>query len=186
MRNRDKNGFIGIIFVIILALLVHAFDGKGKNDGGDELVSGKVTRVLDGDTYDLLLSDNTTIRIRMDGIDAPETGMPYSRVATDLLKELTQDQIVRVSLSNKDQYGRVVSYSWLSDGRELSREMIRAGLAWHYKQYNSDKELAALEIEAQEAKRGLWVDKKPLAPWDVRSWRRQGMNTREIYEKYGQ
>jgi len=159
--------------------------GSGTVRGG-ELVSGRVVRVMDGDTYELLLEDKTTVRIRMDGIDAPETAMPYYRAATDYLKELTRDQIVSVSLSNKDQYGRVVSYSWLSDGRELGKEMIRAGLAWHYKQYNSDKELAALEIEARDAKRGLWVDKKPLAPWDVRRWRRQGMNTREIYERYGQ
>ena len=147
-----------------------------------EPVSGKVVRVLDGDTYDLLLENKKTVRVRMEGIDAPEIGMPYSRKATQYLGELCKGQTITIDTLNKDQYGRVLSYSYLEDGRELSREMIRAGYAWHYKQYNSDRELAALEKEAQKAKRGLWQDKNPIAPWEVRRLRRSGVSTREMFE----
>jgi len=147
-----------------------------------KFVSGKVVRVLDGDTYDLLLEYSTTVRVRMEGIDAPESGMPYARKATDYLKDLTKGQTIRITTGNKDQYGRDLSYSYLDDGRELSREMIKAGYAWHYKQYNSDRELAALEKEARAAKRGLWQDKNPMAPWDVRRMRRSGTSTKEMFE----
>jgi len=146
-----------------------------------ELVSGKVVRVLDGDTYDLLLENKTTVRVRMEGIDAPETGMPYSRKATDYLKELTKGKTIKITLGNKDQYGRVLSYSYLEDGRELSREMIKAGFAWHYKQYNKDPEFAALEKEAKAAQRGLWQDNNPMAPWDVRRMWRNGESTKEMF-----
>ena len=178
---RNTKGWV-ILSLLIISLLIHFFkDLEKKSDG--ELVNGKVVKVLDGDTFDLLLdADQTTIRIRMEGIDAPESGMPFYRKATDYLKELTQNQTVMVSISNKDDYGRFISYSYLSDGRELSREMLRAGYAWHYKQYNKDKELASLEKEAREANRGLWQDKNPYAPWDIRKIRRQGISTKHLFE----
>ena len=154
---------------------------KASNEGS-ELVSGKVVKVMDGDTYELLLENKTTVRVRMEGIDAPETGMPYCKKATEYLKGLTKGQTIKISLSNKDQYGRVVSYSYLDDGRELSREMIKAGYAWHYKQYNKDAELANLEIEARAAKRGLWQDNKPYEPWEIRRLRRSGKSTKDMFQ----
>jgi micrococcal nuclease len=42
------------------------------------------------------------------------------------------------------------------------------GLAWHYKQYNKDEELAKLEQQAQQNKIGLWSQSNPVAPWDFR------------------
>ena len=62
----------------------------------------------------------------------------------------------------------------MTDGTDLSKEMIRNGFAWHYKEYSSDKELAELEIQARNKKIGLWADKKPMEPWLCRKLRRQG------------
>jgi hypothetical protein len=54
--------------------------------------------------------------------------------------------------------------------RSLQEALLQAGLAWWYRKYApKDKKLAALEAEAQKAKRGLWVEPNPVAPWD---WRR--------------
>jgi hypothetical protein len=139
-------------------------------------------KILDGDTYDLLLDDKTTIRIRMDGIDAPEKGMPFSQASKKYLDELCQGQTIEVWITDKDQHGRKIALSYLEDGRELSREMLKAGLAWHYKKYNSDEELAALEIEARQARRGLWQDKNPMEPWENRRLHRQGVSTKDLYE----
>ena len=146
-----------------------------------DFITGKVVKILDGDTYDLLLNDNTTLRVRMDGIDAPERGMPFSKKATQYLGELCKDQTVRIRKGNLDRYGRTISFSYLEDGRELSREMLKAGYAWHYKAYNSDSELAALEDDARQAKRGLWRDKHPMAPWENRKLHRQGKSTKELF-----
>jgi endonuclease YncB( thermonuclease family) len=46
--------------------------------------------------------------------------------------------------------------------------MLEAGYAWHYKHYDNSKYYADLEKEARKAKRGLWADKKPQAPWTYR------------------
>jgi hypothetical protein len=45
----------------------------------------------------------------------------------------------------------------------INLEMVRAGFAWHYKQYSKDRQLAAAEVAAREARRGLWADKAPAA-----------------------
>ena len=147
-----------------------------------ETIYGKVVKVPDGDTYHLLTDDKITIKVRMEGIDAPETGMPFSRKATDYLKALTKGQRIRLEKSGIDMYGRTLGFSYLEDGRELGAEMIRAGFAWHYKFYNDDEELANLEIEAREARRGLWADKNPQAPWDIQRTRRRN-STKDLFKE---
>ena len=58
-----------------------------------------------------------------------------------------------------------------SSGNTLSRELVKAGACWWYRQYAPDDEmLADLEAEAKADKRGLWVDMEPVPPWE---WRRK-------------
>ena len=57
----------------------------------------------------------------------------------------------------------------LADGRNLSQELVKAGLAWHDGQYApQDTVLQQLQAEAQAAKRGLWSDPQPVPPWAFR------------------
>jgi endonuclease YncB( thermonuclease family) len=169
----NKYSYILLLFLFVLT---------GCNHTSNEYITGRVVKILDGDTYDLLLEDNTTIRIRMDGIDAPEKGMPFSKASKRYLGELCLAQTIKVLISEEDQYGRTIGFSYLEDERELSHEMLKAGLAWHYKQYNSDPELAALENEARQAQIGLWKDKNPMAPWTNRKLHRQGISTKGTYQ----
>jgi micrococcal nuclease len=48
--------------------------------------------------------------------------------------------------------------------------LVAEGLAWHFKRYSDDENLAEAEIAAREERRGLWADPLPVAPWD---WREQ-------------
>ena len=90
--------------------------------------TGKVIAILDGDTYDILLNGNTPTRIRMEGIDAPEKGMPYYKVAKNYLGQLCFGKEVRLQITGKDHHDRTLAFSYLADGTELSHEMIKAGL----------------------------------------------------------
>ena len=63
-------------------------------------ISGKVIAIIDGDTYDVLIHDNKTIRIRMEGIDAPERGMPFFRKSKDYLAKLSETEFVDHMKSN--------------------------------------------------------------------------------------
>lgn len=148
----------------------------------NNIVQGKAIKVLDGDTYDLLLANNTTIRIRMQGIDAPEKGMPFGNKAKKYLSELCWGQTIRVQETGKEGFGRIIALSYLPDGRELGEEMLRAGLAWHFKKYSSDKKLAELEDATKTAKIGLWVEQPYiLPPWIVRKLNKQGYKIVDIY-----
>ena len=129
----------------------------------------KVIKIVDGDTYDILLNDRTTKRIRMEGIDAPERGMPFYKVAKDYLGILCFSQVVRIEQTGNDWYGRTIVKTFLPKGKELGLLMIEAGYAWHFKKYSSDIQLANAEKDARNKRLGLWVDENPIAPW---VWRR--------------
>lgn len=148
---------------------------------GDD-VSGIVFSIVDGDTYDLLIDDNNKIRIRMEGIDAPETGMPFSQVSKNYLGKLCFNKRVKVHVTKLDN-SRFIGFSYLDDGTELSHEMIKAGLAWHFKTYNTDADLSELEIKARNARVGLWKDNNPIPPWEIRSLHRQGISTKDMYDQ---
>jgi len=144
--------------------------------------TGKVVKILDGDTYEILLGGNRTERIRMEGIDAPEKGMPYFKAAKKYLGGLCFQKTVRLEIHSTDRYGRIIASAYLEDGRELSEEMLRAGMAWHYKKYNSDRRLAELEQEARKMRVGLWQDSRPMAPWDNRRYHRNGISTKDSFD----
>ncbi|MEO7982811.1 MAG: thermonuclease family protein [Bacteroidota bacterium] len=144
-------------------------------------LSGKVISILDGDTYDILLEGNETIRIRMEGIDAPEKGMPYYNVSKKYLGQMCFEKIVRLEVTGKDNHGRTLAFSYLGDGTELSHEMIKAGLAWHFKKYSTDSVLSNLEILARDSKLGIWADKNPMPPWENRRLHREGISTKDSF-----
>ncbi|MDR1416208.1 MAG: thermonuclease family protein [Prevotellaceae bacterium] len=119
----------------------------------------------------------------MDGIDAPEKSMPFGKRAKQFLDSLCQEQTITIDSTNRETFRRFISFSYLPDGRELGKEMLKAGLAWHFKKYNSDPELAALEASARKARIGLWVDQPyVLPPWIVRKLNRQGYKIQSIYK----
>jgi micrococcal nuclease len=133
-------------------------------------LTAKVIGIADGDTYEALLPDKTTLKIRMQGIDAPEKGMPFYQVAKNYLSQLCFGRNVRIEKLSTDRYGRTIARTYLhGQEKEVGLMMIEAGLAWHFKKYSSDKELAAAEIGARKNKKGLWVDTDCIAPWDYRN-----------------
>lgn len=146
-----------------------------------DTTTGKVVSVIDGDTYDLLLKGNRKIRVRMEGIDAPERGMPFYKVSKNHLAQLCFNKNVSLNITGIDGHDRFLGFTYLDDGSELSHEMIKAGLAWHFKKYNSDTILSNLEIEAKKLKRGLWLIENPMAPWTNRSLHRQGISTKDSF-----
>ncbi|MES2775330.1 MAG: thermonuclease family protein [Bacteroidota bacterium] len=153
--------------LLFISLLMVSCYSKNNNAKESEF-SGKVIKIVDGDTYDILFDNQSTQRIRMEGIDAPERGMAFYRVAKDYLGELCFGQTVWIKQTNTDRYGRMVAKTYLADGMELGLLMIEAGYAWHFKKYSSDLQLANAEIKARSEKLGLWVDKNPIAPWEYR------------------
>ncbi len=110
------------------------------------------------------------VRVGLYGIDSPEGGQAFGSRAKQFVSKLAFGQVVTLKEVSKDRYGPIVAEIILPDGRNLNHEIVRAGYAWWYRQYaQRDDALKALELEAREAKRGLWADKNPVPPWE---WRR--------------
>jgi endonuclease YncB( thermonuclease family) len=132
--------------------------------------SARVVGISDGDTITVLTADKTQHRIRLWGIDAPETGQEFGSRAKQVASELAFGKQVTIRPRDTDRYGRTVAEVILPEGRSMSREMVRRGLAWWYRAYAPhDAELAGLEAEAREARIGLWSRPHPVPPWE---WRR--------------
>jgi micrococcal nuclease len=136
------------------------------------MIDGRVVKIVDGDTYDLLTADKKVLRIRMNGIDAPEKGQAYGQKSKEYLGQLCFKQNIRVRWYSKDRNGRYIADGYLPDGRSLSLEMIKAGYAWHFKKYSSDAILSNAELKARQQKAGLWADANPEAPWVKRARRK--------------
>jgi endonuclease YncB( thermonuclease family) len=171
-----------LLCILSLILVLSSFTLSHDLRIGDN-VSGKVISVIDGDTYDILISGNVTIRIRMEGIDAPEKGMPFYKVSKQYLADLCFSKTVTIHITGIDIHNRILAYTYTPDGTELSHAMIKAGLAWHYEKYNTDPVLSALEVAARKRKTGLWLDANPMAPWTNRSLHRKGISTKEAFNK---
>ena len=131
-------------------------------------LKGKIVRVSDGDTIVLLDSTNTQHRIRLDGIDCPEKGQPFGRKATDFAKELTLGKTIVVEWEKKDRYNRILGVVY-ADNINVNKELLKNGLAWHYKHFNNDQELADLEQQAKDKKLNIWSEKNPIEPY---KWRK--------------
>ena len=85
-----------------------------------------------------------------------------------------------VVVHTTDRYGCLVGEVLLPDGRSLNQELVKAGMAWWYRQYApNDATLAQLEAEARTAKRGLWADTHPVPPWEWRKGNRRAARTPE-------
>lgn len=140
---------------------------------GQTIISGKVVRVADGDTFTLLDNKNKQIRIRLYGIDCPENKQDYSQVAKKFTSDRVFGKVIKVEVQNVDRYGRIVGLVILPDGKNLNEELLKAGLAWHYTHYDKTKEFAKLQRIAKREKRGVWRHKNPIPPWDFRKLSRK-------------
>lgn len=180
MRNK-------FIYILLFSFTLFNFScnsqsgNRKANSYSVENATGRVVAILDGDTYDILLEGNKTVRVRMEGIDAPEKGMPFYKVAKKHLSDLCFGKQVTLKNTGIDNHDRTLAFSYLEDGTELSHEMLKVGLAWHFKKYNSDVDLAQLETEARNAKIGIWQDENPMPPWENRALHRSGVSTKDSF-----
>jgi endonuclease YncB( thermonuclease family) len=138
-----------------------------------DVLRGRVVRIADGDTITLLDSLNAQHRIRLQGIDAPESHQDFGAQSKKSLSDMIFDKQVAAVCDKTDQYGRQVCKIMLDD-KDINLEQVKAGMAWHYKEYEreqsaDDRELYAhAEDEARRARRGLWVNANPVEPSEFR------------------
>ena len=132
-----------------------------------ESFTGRVVKVMDGDTVEVLV-ERTPVKVRLQGIDSPESHQAFGQKAKQYALELMAGKDVRVEVQGQDRYGRTLGEVFLSDGHSANQMLVGAGYAWWYRKYSQDRRLGTLEAEARAARRGLWVDPSPVPPWEWR------------------
>lgn len=116
------------------------------------VITSRSVCVADGDIFTLLGDNNTQHRIRLEGIDAPESGQAFGNRSRQYLSNLIVGKRLKVTYKEKDRYGRILGKVSTVSIQDVNLEMIRVGLAWYYSYsyFNDEKEYAEGEKKASE------------------------------------
>ena len=175
-----KLSFSLVIAIIVLffslnqSLSFNAFLPQDfKEQNLEKELTGKVSRVIDGDTIELLAKTSKEnpynhiikLKIRLYGIDAPELKQAYGKEAKEFLSALVLKQEVSLIIENKDKYERIVGTIFLK-GKDINKEMVKNGYAHAYESFS--KKYLAEQADAKMFKLGLWQDEKAVKPSEFR------------------
>ena len=132
----------------------------------NKIFSAKVIGITDGDTMEILYK-NMPAKIRLAHIDCPEKRgkQPFGNNAKIALSNLCFGRIVTIKGEKYDRYKRLIAVVINDKNQNVNQEMIKLGMAWHYKKYSKDPFYAKLELEARKNRVGLWRENNPVAPW---------------------
>jgi endonuclease YncB( thermonuclease family) len=138
-----------------------------------ETIQGRVVGVHDGDTITVLDGTKTQHKIRLAGIDAPESKQAFGQASKKHLSDLVFGKDVTLECGKTDKYRREVCVAML-DGHDANLAQVKAGMAWWYWKYNKEQtprqraEYEAAEVTARAGKVGLWRDADAVPPWEWR------------------
>lgn len=131
--------------------------------------SGIIVKVVDGDTADVKLENGKVERLRLIGMNTPETKDPrkpvqcFGKEASEKATELLNGKAVKLerddSQDNRDKYQRLLRYIWIEGKTLFNLQMIAEGYAYEYTYrdaYKYQKEFQAAQKEAETAQKGLW------------------------------
>lgn len=164
---------IEAVCVLLLACAVSVCIAVANAAPARPVLSGKVTRVVDGDTMDVMMASGP-IRVRLHGIDAPERDQAGGADAAAWLARLLS-KTVQLEPVSQDKYARIVAVVYFAD-RNINSELVRTGHAWAYRDYlrSADRALCSLEYQARREQAGLWSAAAAHAPWEFRATARKG------------
>ena len=154
--------------ILVALLLATAAGSACHRRPSREPFDGRVVGVSDGDSI-TVLHGRARVKVRLNGIDCPERRQPFGARAKQATSEMAFGQTVTVRPLSTDRYGRTLADVVLPDGRLLNRELVAAGLAWHFTRYSKDEELARAEQSARRARIGIWSEPRPVAPCEFRA-----------------
>ena len=154
------NRFLSTLLLLFLGLTVYSNE-----------LTGKVVHISAGDTITVLDQTRTSYKIRLYGIDAPESKQPFGNVSKKHLGGLLGGGTVRVEWKSKNKYGRIVGTVFVGD-LNVNLKMLYDGMAWYFKKYDHSKAFEDAEATAKKQRLGLWKNKTPVPPWEYRKTKR--------------
>lgn len=165
MQYKRAVFFVGII---ILLYVISSYSPSMKGVVGKAILNEReqefgfetatLLRVVDGDTIEALV-ENETWKIRLQGINTPEKGKPFSNEAKDFLKQFENKSIQLMrDFEDTDRYDRKLRYLFY-ENRLINKEILEQGLAnkYYYSGLKYEKELVNAEEYARENSMGIWT-----------------------------
>ena len=158
----------GIILLSIVFILTFSVNAQSDRKPGNKAVFYPVSRIIDGDTFWVDDGSEKGLKVRLIGIDAPETRNSRNKVktvfgdeATEYLAGLIGWKRVRLEydIDTLDQYGRTLVYAYLEDGTFVNAIMVRNGYATVMTTPPNVRyagTFVELERKARKQNRGLW------------------------------
>lgn len=128
----------------------------------------KVVKISDGDTFTAINRDNLQLKFRIWGIDAPEKKQAFGTKSKEYLSSLIFGETITVDVQKQDGWGRYIAYVFTPDNKDVGTEMLKAGMAWQFIEYDKSEEYKKAELQARKSKKGLWSDPHHVAPWEFR------------------
>ncbi len=133
---------------------------------------GEVTYVVDGDTVHVRPeAGGKPVKVRMQGIDAPEICQDGGALSRDALLNRLGGQRVQVVAGPHDDYGRLLAKIEFN-GKDMGRWMVAQGMAWSYRSRRYAGPYAAEQRRARSEGRGLF-SREDLPPLYPATFRRQ-------------
>lgn len=145
---------------------------------------GRVEAVDEGDVL-TVFNLNRSIKIRLLGIDAPETDQPLAEVSKQHLADLVLNKFVVVHYTGLGSKGYILGRVMLAD-MDVCAQMLRDGVAWYdasgASRLNSQEQTtyAAAEQAARSERRGIWENPNSIAPWEFLKARQQAAAARTV------
>ena len=170
-----------ILLILVLGVISAYTLSLNQQKTQESSIQGTVIKVIDGDTIDVLDSNQTKHRIRLYGIDAPEKKQSYGNKAREFLASLIAGKEVKVLIKNKDKYQRSIGLILL-DGMDINKEMVKNGYAWAYIEYSKD--YATEEADAKSFKLGLWADENAIKPSEFRKKKKRKSNENNSIQRF--
>lgn len=164
-----RRSFLVVFSIALFLIASHAFPAgaAGPKKPSNQWV-GVVTHVTDGDTLWVRKAGATEpVKIRIEGVDAPEICQAYGDVSRRALEGRVLHQVVVVQTRRHDGYGRVLARLVLH-GDDVGGWLVAQGHAWSSAYRRDAGPYATQQAHAKAARRGLFADARAQVPRDFR------------------
>ena len=149
---------------------MHGFESPPDDLLREQKIRVRNVDIIDGDTLGVTLPTGERCRVRLAGIDAPESKQPFGAEAHDYLEAIT-GRSGNIYVRDIDDYDRIVAEMY--SGRHfnsLNLQMIHAGYAYNYPHFGQLDRARNAEDAARRERRGKWASETQLQkPWDYRA-----------------
>jgi len=152
-------------FLLVLSVFIFTSNASTQASPQPRSLHVTVVKVSDGDTVQGETPEGTKLKIRLYGIDAPETahgkmpGQPMGKESLTALRNKILHKNVKIEQLDVDRHRRIVAMLWLGN-RNINLEMVKDGYAETYREYLKDpyrQRFIEAEKEARTARKGIWA-----------------------------